>query len=147
MIEEKGVDSDGFSYTETRREDVPPTEYRTYDTYVGQDVDTIPEHIANKAADSGAYYEDQNGKLRNYADDTTHDEKMSTIVTPDEGFTDYDRRTNEHIGYNSTKNEYARFDNAQDAVDFAKYGDENIRERLARLDYDNPNTEEKRKTF
>ena len=132
VIEEKGVDADGFSYTETRREDVPPTEYRTYDTYVGQDVDTIPEHIANKAADSGAYYEDQNGKLRNYADDATHDEIMSTVVLPDEGFTDYDRRTNEHIGYNATLNEYSRFDNAQDAVDFAKYGDEKAaRERLA----------------
>ena len=122
VVKETGVDEDGFEYTETRREDVAPTEYREYDTYVGQDVTTIPEDIANKAADSGAYYEDQNGKLRNYADDATHDEIMSTVVTPDEGFTDYDQRSNEHIGYNATLNEYERFDNAQDAVQFAKSG-------------------------
>lgn len=49
---------------------------------------------------------------------------MSNIVTPDEGFTDYDRRSNEHVGYNATLNKYERFDSAQDAVDYAKYGDD-----------------------
>ena len=124
VIEEKGVDADGFSYTKTRREDVPPVEYRKYDSYVGQSIDTLPDDIVNDAADSGAYYEDTDGTLRNYADDPSHADRMSNIVTPDEGFTDYDNRSNEHVGYNATLNKYERFDSAQDAVDYAKYGDD-----------------------
>ncbi len=124
VIEEKGVDADGFGYTETRREDVKPVEYREYDHYVGQSVDTLPDDIVNDAADSGAYYEDTDGTLKNYADDPSHADRMSNIVTPDEGFTDYDRRSNEHVGYNATLNKYERFDSAQDAVDYAKYGDD-----------------------
>ena len=124
VIEEKGVDADGFSYTKTKREDVPPVEYRKYDSYVGQSIDTLPDDIVNDAADSGAYYEDTDGTLRNYADDASHADRMSNIVTPDEGFTDYDKRSNEHVGYNATLNKYERFDSAQDAVDYAKYGDD-----------------------
>jgi len=122
VVKETGVDEDGFEYTETKRVPVEDVEYRKYDQYVGQPIESIPPDVMEEIENSYAYRDAGDGTLENFADAPTHDEIMSTIVTPDEGFTDYDQRSNEHIGYNATLNEYERFDNAQDAVQFAKSG-------------------------
>ena len=69
IVEETEVQPDGSTQLRTFKETPPDVDYRVYDEYVGQDVSNIPEDELNAAADSGSYYEDDQGKLRNYADD------------------------------------------------------------------------------
>ena len=86
VVETTGVDAEGFEYTETKRVPVSPPEYRVYDQYVGMDISSIPEDQLNLAADSGAYYETEEGTLANFADDPTHDEKMEEFLNPSQGY-------------------------------------------------------------
>lgn len=122
VIEVQGRDADGFEYTETRRVPVQPVEYRKFDQYVGMPIEDIPEDVLVEIENSYAYQDAGDGTLVNYADTPTHDEIMSTVVTPDQGFTDYNQRTGEHIGYNATLNESERFETAQEAIEFAQSG-------------------------
>ena len=131
VVEVQGRDADGFEYTETKRVPAQPVEYRKFDQYVGMPIEDIPEDVLVEIENSYAYQDAGDGTLMNYADTPTHDEIMSTVVTPDQGFTDYNQRTGEHIGYNATLNESDRFETAQEAIEFAQSGNsEPVSERF-----------------
>ena len=95
-----------------------------YDQYVGMDIADIPEDQLNLAADSGAYYETDEGTLANYADDPTHDQRIydAQILTSDEGYIDH-KNNGTFDAYSDKAGELKTFDNMDEAYHYAKTGE------------------------
>ena len=122
IIEETSVEPDGTTQTRTFKETPKPTEYRVHDQYVDVPVENIPDDRLDEIIRSGAYYEGEDGTLKNYADDRPFTEINREAIDTTKWVNKdavkgvgYDSSRNKFRAYNPSTKTYSYHDTVEEA--------------------------------